>query len=115
MSYILRFRVDRLKIDQSFVREMTTCNNNYAVAAAVMAMARSLQIPVVAEGVETAAHRDLLALEGCDEGQGYYYSRAVSYDSLPAVIHAIEQSRFANGMIGDPTDLEMTTDGFRVN
>ena len=115
MSYILRFRVDRLKIDQSFVREMTTCNNNYAVTAAVMAMARSLQIPVVAEGVETAAHRDLLALEGCDEGQGYYYSRAVSYDSLPAMIHAIEQSRFANGMIGDPTDLEMTTDGFRVN
>ena len=115
MSYILRFRVDRLKIDQSFVREMTTCNNNYAVTAAVMAMARSLQIPVVAEGVETAAHRDLLALEGCDEGQGYYYSRAVSYDSLPAVIRAIEQSRFANGMIGDPTDLEMTTDGFRVN
>ncbi len=92
MSYILRFRVDRLKIDQSFIRKMTTDSPSLAITSAVIALSRGLNIPVIAEGVETDVHRDLLLAERCWEGQGYFYSRPVSMDNLPAVISAIEQS-----------------------
>jgi len=95
MSYIMRFRVDRLKIDQSFIRDMAVNADSYAVTHAVIALARALHIPVVAEGVETAVHRDLLIEEGCDEAQGYFYSRPISMEGMCAAIRAIEHSEVA--------------------
>ena len=59
MSYILRFRVDRLKIDQSFVRDISTSTDSSAITKAVIALARGLNITVVAEGVESVIHRDM--------------------------------------------------------
>jgi len=91
MSYILRFRVDRIKIDQSFVRNLSTNANNRAVTTAVIAMAKGLNISVVAEGVESEDHRDILLAEGCEETQGYFYSKPVPFGLLPAVISEIEQ------------------------
>ncbi len=93
MSYILRFRVDRLKIDQSFVRRMAEDADSYAVTCAIIALAKGLHITVVAEGVETETHRRLLLGEGCDEAQGYLYSQPVPIGELSAVIRAIEESR----------------------
>jgi diguanylate cyclase (GGDEF)-like protein len=92
MSYILRFRVDRLKIDRSFVREMTVDPDSRAITNAVIALAKGLRIPVVAEGVETALHRDALLQEGCDDAQGYYYSRPLPMEGICEAIYAIEHS-----------------------
>jgi diguanylate cyclase (GGDEF)-like protein/PAS domain S-box-containing protein len=92
MSYILRFRVNRLKIDQSFIREMTLDEHSYAVTKAVIGLAKGLHIDVVAEGVETAVQRDMLLQEGCEEAQGYFYSKPVPMETIVEVIAAIESS-----------------------
>ena len=89
MSYILRFPVDRLKIDQSFVRNMTRSSDSSAVTNAVIALASGLRIKVVAEGVETAAHRDLLFSRGCDDAQGYFYSKPLPVSALLPVMRSL--------------------------
>jgi diguanylate cyclase (GGDEF)-like protein/PAS domain S-box-containing protein len=92
MSYVMRFRVDRLKIDQSFIRNMTTNSDSKVVTSAIINLARGLNIQVVAEGVESIAHRDVLIAEGCDEAQGYLYSKPVPVRSLEAAIQKIEEA-----------------------
>jgi diguanylate cyclase (GGDEF)-like protein len=92
MTYILRFPVDRIKIDQSFVRNMTLNPASNAVTNAVIALASGLHIKVVAEGVESAAHRDLLASKGCDEAQGYFYSEPIPMAGMRALIGDIGDS-----------------------
>jgi EAL domain-containing protein (putative c-di-GMP-specific phosphodiesterase class I) len=75
LSYLKRFPLDHLKIDQSFVRDVTTDPAAAAVTAAIIVMAHGLKLGVVAEGVETRASWDRLAALGCDAAQGYYLSR----------------------------------------
>ena len=90
MSYILRFKVDRIKIDRSFISNINCDLNSGAVAHAIIALAHGLNINVIAEGVETFDVCDILVHKGCDEAQGFYYSRAVSIDQLLGVIRSIE-------------------------
>jgi diguanylate cyclase (GGDEF)-like protein len=92
MSYIMRFRVDRLKIDQSFVRDMAVNEDSLAVTSAVIALAAGLHITVVAEGVESVVHRDLLMSRGCDEAQGYFYSAPVPIERMRDLIRGLEIS-----------------------
>jgi predicted signal transduction protein with EAL and GGDEF domain len=75
LSYLRRLDVDTLKIDRSFVNELPHDAEDCAIATAVVALGRSLQMKVVAEGVETAAQADYLRQLGCDEMQGYLLSR----------------------------------------
>jgi EAL domain-containing protein (putative c-di-GMP-specific phosphodiesterase class I) len=77
LSYLKRFPIDRLKIDQSFIHEVTTDPSDAALTRAIIALAHNLGIPVVAEGVETREQRDFLVKAGCDEAQGYFYGRPV--------------------------------------
>jgi diguanylate cyclase (GGDEF)-like protein len=77
LSYLKRFPVQRLKIDQSFVRGVTTDPNDAAIVTAVVSMAKSLKLKLVAEGVETEAQRAFLVGLDCDEYQGYYFSKPV--------------------------------------
>lgn len=75
LSYLKRFPFDRLKIDQSFVREITSDPNSAAIVKAVLAMAHSLNLTVVAEGVETESQLNYLSAHYCDEIQGYFFSK----------------------------------------
>jgi diguanylate cyclase (GGDEF)-like protein len=77
LSCLQRFDIDYLKIDQSFVRNLTAGNSDKALVEAIIVMAHKLGIKTVAEGVETAAQRDQLIAFGCDFVQGYLYSRPV--------------------------------------
>ena len=72
LSYLKRFPIDRLKVDRSFVRDLPHNGDDVAITRAVIAMAHSLKMTVVAEGVESKDQFDLLRDEGCDEFQGYY-------------------------------------------
>jgi len=77
LSYLRKFPIDALKIDQSFVGEITTASDDASIVTAVISMARSLRLRVVAEGVETLKQLEFLEARGCDEAQGYYFSRPV--------------------------------------
>jgi diguanylate cyclase (GGDEF)-like protein/PAS domain S-box-containing protein len=77
LSYLRKFPVDALKIDQSFVRQISTAGEDTAIVTAVIGMARSLNLRVIAEGVETREELEFLHANQCDEVQGYYFSRPV--------------------------------------
>ena len=77
LSYLKRFPVQRLKIDQSFIGGVTSDPNDAAIVTAVVAMGRNLKLKLVAEGVETQEQRAFLVNVGCDEYQGYYFSKPV--------------------------------------
>jgi diguanylate cyclase (GGDEF)-like protein/PAS domain S-box-containing protein len=75
LSYLRKFTVDALKIDQSFVRQISTGGRDAAIVTAVISMARSLELLVVAEGVETLEELEFLRAHDCDEAQGHYFGR----------------------------------------
>jgi len=77
LSYLRRFPIDALKIDQSFVRQITTAPDETTIVTAVISMGRSLELRVIAEGVETQEELAFLQAHQCDEAQGYYFSRPV--------------------------------------
>ena len=74
--------MDRLKIDQSFIRDLPTDRNDAAIVTAIMAMARTLQIEVTAEGVETKEQFQYLRNHGCSEAQGYLFSHPLPAEEL---------------------------------
>ncbi|WPC68042.1 EAL domain-containing protein [Rhodoferax ferrireducens] len=84
LSYLQRFDIDFVKIDQSFVRYLIPESTDLALCQAIIAMAHALGMKVIAEGVETAQQRDLLAAAGCDYGQGYLFSKPVSAPDFEA-------------------------------
>jgi diguanylate cyclase (GGDEF)-like protein/PAS domain S-box-containing protein len=86
LSYLKRFRVDTLKIDQSFVRHMLTEQDDAAIVQAVISLAHSLKLKVIAEGVETAEHCKLLRQINCDEMQGYYFSKPAPAAEMEAML-----------------------------
>jgi EAL domain-containing protein (putative c-di-GMP-specific phosphodiesterase class I) len=77
LSYLTKFSIDTIKIDQSFIRKITTAPNEATIVNAVISMGRTLGMRVVAEGVETREELSFLQAHECDEAQGFYFSRAV--------------------------------------
>ena len=75
LSYLKRFPIDSLKIDRSFVTELPGNQDDATIAQAIITMAHALRLKVIAEGVETEAQLEFLTANGCDEIQGYYFSR----------------------------------------
>ncbi len=86
LSYLKRFPVDRLKIDLSFVREITTDPGSLAISEAIITLSHSLNLQVVAEGVETQGQLELLGDRNCDLIQGYYFSPPVTADAFAALL-----------------------------
>jgi diguanylate cyclase (GGDEF)-like protein/PAS domain S-box-containing protein len=86
LSYLRKFPIDALKIDQSFVRQITTARDDTTIVTAVISMGRSLKLRVVAEGVETQEELEFLQAHQCDEAQGYYFSRPVPPQQFAALL-----------------------------
>ena len=87
LAYLQRFPVDTIKIDQSFVREINHDHNATALVAAIISMANSLELKVLAEGVETAEQIRFLQAHGCLSAQGFFYSKAVPASEVEALLN----------------------------
>ncbi|SDH60928.1 putative bifunctional diguanylate cyclase/phosphodiesterase [Propionivibrio dicarboxylicus] len=86
LSYLSRFPIDTLKIDASFVRDLTSCSASTELVRSIIEMAHRLKLSVVAEGVETAEQLAILRQYDCDCAQGFYFARAVPADDFAALI-----------------------------
>ncbi|HUV20876.1 MAG TPA: EAL domain-containing protein [Gammaproteobacteria bacterium] len=86
LSYLREFPVSTLKIDRSFIRDITQSKSHLGLVQAIIAMARGLHLKTIAEGVETAEQGELLAELNCDMVQGYFYSKAVSASEVEKLL-----------------------------
>ena len=86
LSYLKKFDIDYLKIDQSFIRNLSLDSEDMALCEAMVMMAHKLGLQVIAEGVETTSQRDLLMGIGCDFGQGYLFSRPIPPDEFTRLL-----------------------------
>ncbi|OGR90711.1 MAG: hypothetical protein A2992_08480 [Elusimicrobia bacterium RIFCSPLOWO2_01_FULL_59_12] len=86
LSYLRKFPIDTLKIDQSFVRDLTSDPNDAAIANAIIVLAHSLKLKVVAEGVETAEQEAFLKAHHCDKLQGYLYNRPLTVEQFEQLL-----------------------------
>jgi EAL domain-containing protein (putative c-di-GMP-specific phosphodiesterase class I) len=88
LAYLKRFAVDKLKIDQSFIRDLSSDTGNAAIVQAIIQMARSLGLKTIAEGVEEGALLDYLQDSRCDEAQGYHIGRPMTAAAFVAFVRA---------------------------
>jgi diguanylate cyclase (GGDEF)-like protein/PAS domain S-box-containing protein len=96
LSYLRNFRVDTLKIDQSFVKNMLDRPDDDTIVRAVITLAHNLRLKVIAEGVETEAHCRILRAHHCDEIQGYYFSKPVSAEAFTALLKSGHKLRLTD-------------------
>ncbi|MBI1891836.1 MAG: EAL domain-containing protein [Burkholderiales bacterium] len=87
LNYLKQFPIGYVKIDQSFVRDTPGDPDSVAIVKTIIAMGKNLRLSLIAEGIENEQQRDLLCAEGCDEAQGFFYSRSVpAHDILPLLV-----------------------------
>jgi EAL domain-containing protein (putative c-di-GMP-specific phosphodiesterase class I) len=103
LSYLRKFPIDTLKIDQSFIRQISSKTDETTLLTAVIQMGRSLNLHVVAEGVETEEELEFLQAEQCDEAQGYYFSRPVPPQQFARLLESGLSKAFSRHFIGRQT------------
>lgn len=86
LSYLQKFPLDKLKVDMSFVRNIATSKDDLAITKAIIQLGRSLELCVIAEGVETLEQKRLLTSVGCHQGQGYYFAKPLPADRIVALL-----------------------------
>jgi diguanylate cyclase (GGDEF)-like protein len=101
LSYLKQFPVDVLKIDQSFVKDIGKPDSD-AIVSAIISMGQSLRFKIIAEGIETREQLDLLQALRCEEGQGYYFSRAVTAEAFAALLAGDKMLGGGGGVEGGP-------------
>ena len=89
LAYLTRFPIDKLKIDRSFIREISSEHSDAAIVDAIIVMSHALGMSVVAEGVETLEQERYLRARGCDEVQGFLYGAGVGLDEVPAAVRRL--------------------------
>ncbi len=95
LSYLRRFPFDKIKIDQTFIRDITRDPDSVSIVRAVADLAVGLRMATTAEGVETQAQLDLVRAEGCTEIQGYFISRPIPNADVPGLLGLDLRSRTA--------------------
>lgn len=93
LSYLKQFRVDKLKIDRSFVKDLPDDGDDAAITTAIIGMAKSLNLKVIGEGVETEEQLTFLRERQCDEVQGYYFSKPIPPDEIEAKLRSLMANR----------------------
>ena len=91
LSYLKRLPVDKLKIDQSFVKDLTTDPGDAAIVTSMITLAHNLDLTVIAEGVESPEQLGFLRAERCDEIQGYYISKPMPADDFSEWMHSRQE------------------------
>ena len=86
LAYLKKLPIDKLKIDQAFVRDLPEDEEDAGITKAVIALANSLNLKVIAEGVETKEQRDFLVENGCKKIQGYFYSKPVPSNEFENIL-----------------------------
>jgi len=86
LAYLKRLPIDKLKIDQAFVRDLPDDEDDAGITKAVIALAKSLNLKVIAEGVETKEQKDFIVENGCENIQGYYYSKPIPANELEVLL-----------------------------
>ena len=102
LAYLKRFPLDALKIDRAFVRDVTTDADDATIAVAIISLAHSLKLKVVAEGVETEAQLSFLRTHGCDEMQGFYFARPLSVEDCTQALRERRRLAVSNRREGRP-------------
>jgi EAL domain-containing protein (putative c-di-GMP-specific phosphodiesterase class I) len=108
LSYLKRFPIDALKIDRSFVHDLTTDEDDAGIVTAVIGLGRNLHMRVVAEGIETRGQLEFLQEHDCAQGQGFYFSKPVSAADCG---HILERGPMETAFTAGPV---RTTDGLRL-
>jgi diguanylate cyclase (GGDEF)-like protein/PAS domain S-box-containing protein len=101
LSYLKRFPINKLKLDQSFVRDIISDPDDAAISMAIIALAHGMKLDVIAEGVETQSQLDFLRHHGCDAIQGYYFSRPVPLEQMEQLLRDNHQLDLPD-MTGNP-------------
>jgi len=87
-TYLRQFQVSKLKIDGSFIRDVAVNSDDAAITAAIISMAKSMKLKVIAEGVENEGQMSFLRAHQCDEIQGYYFSKPLAMDKVADKLRA---------------------------
>jgi EAL domain-containing protein (putative c-di-GMP-specific phosphodiesterase class I) len=88
LSYLKKFDIDYIKIDRTFVRNLTVASDDMALCEAIIVMAHKLGLKVIAEGIETLTQLHLLTKAGCDYGQGHYFAEPLPAQDFEAMLQA---------------------------
>jgi len=86
LSYLKRFPIDTIKVDRSFIRDVTTDIDDAAIVSAIIAMANSLKLDIVAEGVETKEQLEFVTVKGCNSMQGYFFSEPLTAEKMDKLL-----------------------------
>jgi EAL domain-containing protein (putative c-di-GMP-specific phosphodiesterase class I) len=101
LSYLKQFPFSKLKIDRSFIRDVAVNSDDAAITTAIISMAKSLSLKVIAEGVENEAQMSFLRALRCDEIQGYYFSKPLTVDEVSAKLRGDPVQRALSASHGE--------------